>query len=135
MIISSGRMFEVLVCIVVKCGSTGLKTVQQFEWTSSTTWISCLWPGWVVGGPTCSEWVGGSSWHSAVGGDCKSSRKLPVSCDVCCLICTLNVIQYFKALKYLNLHTHIYTLVDSFKKMFIFSEKKKLPVAQTVDTA
>ena len=112
MIISSGRMFEVLVCIVVKCGSTGLKTVQQFEWTS-TTWISCLWPGWVVGGPACSEWVGGSSWHSAVGGDCKSFRKLPVSCDVCCQICTLNVIQDFKALKYLNLHTHIYTLVDS----------------------
>ena len=58
MIISSGRMFEVLVCIVVKCGSTGLKTVQQFEWTSSTTWISCLWPDWVVGDlPVPSGWV------------------------------------------------------------------------------
>ena len=81
--------------------------------------LSLAWLG--GGGPACSEWVGGSSWHSAVGGDCKSSRKLPVSCDVCCLICTLNVIQYFKALKYLNLHTHIFTLVDSLKKnVYIF---------------
>ena len=85
--------------------------------------LSLAWLG--GGGPACSEWVGGSSWHSAVGGDFKSSRKLPVSCDVCCLICTLNVIQYFKALKYLNLHTHIDTLVDSLK-FFIFSEKKIL---------
>ena len=91
--------------------------------------LSLAWLG--GGGPACSEWVGGSSWHSAVGGDCKSSRKLPVSCDVCCLICTLNVIQYFKALKYLNLHTHIYTLVDSLKKCLYFQKKKTLSLASS----